>query len=494
LTADVYEADRLAALGRMELMDTAPEPEFDELVETAAAICDVPISLVTLLDDRRLWFKASIGLGMREMPRELAFCAQAIQLSDVLMVEDATVDPRFAENPLVTGEDHFRFYAGMPMQSPDGFPLGTLCVLDRVPRKLSTTQVSALRVLGRQVNARMELRLHRMQVERALVQAEEARVKLAASENLFQAFMNSGPFMSFLKSSDGRFLYYNKMFAEKLGITLDQWIGRLDYELFPPDLAQGYREMDKRVLETNATCVVTEPTVDSDGTIVHWKTYKFPCTDADGAKLIGGVSLDVTTELQRAEEVQRYQGELERANGQLQELAATDPLTGLANRRIFDERLTVEFAQSKRKKRALSVLMLDLDSFKRRNDLYGHQNGDEALQQFAKLLEGSVREGDLVARYGGEEFVALLPETDEAQAMQLAWRILEAMRAREWDYEPLTVSIGAASRDAATTSQRRLVNLADEALYAAKRAGKDRAVSYRDYYKQVVEEIAANPG
>jgi diguanylate cyclase (GGDEF)-like protein/PAS domain S-box-containing protein len=316
-------------------------------------------------------------------------------------------------------------------------------------------------------------------------------MKLTASERLFQTFMNSGPFMGFLKDTEGRFVYYNKLFAEKLGITQEEWIGREDYDLFPPEMARDYRKYDQQVLETNALCVMTEPTINADGTVSYWKTYKFPCADADGARLIGGVSLDVTVELQRAAELQGYQRELEKANGKLQELAATDSLTGLANRRVFDERLTVEFAQAKRKKRALSVLMMDLDRFKRRNDIYGHQQGDAALRQFARLLEACTRESDLAARYGGEEFVLLLPETDEPQAIQLANRILEMVRSATWEAEPLTTSIGVASLEPATVSAQRLVNLADEALYAAKKQGRDRYVSYADYYKQIVAEFEA---
>jgi GAF domain-containing protein len=162
------EDERLAALARMEIMDSEREPEFDELVETAAAICDVPISLITLLDDKRQWFKAVVGLAMRETPREVSFCTYAIQKPELLMVEDTTKDARFASNPAVTGVDPIRFYAGMPIASPDGFLLGTLCVVDRVPRKLTAIQIAALKVLGRQVTARMELRLQRMQMQRAL--------------------------------------------------------------------------------------------------------------------------------------------------------------------------------------------------------------------------------------------------------------------------------------------------------------------------------------
>ena len=486
------ETERLSALLRMELMDTPPEPEFDELVETVAAICDMPMSLVTLLDDRRQWFKAAIGLKVRETPREMAFCTYAIQQPDLLLVEDATADPRFSENPLVTGETHLRFYAGMPISSPDGFPLGTLCVLDRRPRQLTPTQIAALKVLARQVNARMELRLRRQHMEKALAEAKEAQAKLLASEQRFAAFMDSAPFMSFLKRSDGRFLFYNSVMAENFGITQQEWIGKSDTDLFPAELAARYHAHDLEVLTTQVLSVMTEPTLNGDGTTSHWKSYKFPCSDGEGGTLIGCVSVEVTEELLHEAQLRQYQAELEAVNLKLQDLAGTDSLTALANRRVFDERLALEFAQAKRKNRALSVLMLDLDGFKRRNDLYGHQRGDTTLQQFAMLLEKSTREGDLAARYGGEEFVLLLPETGEEQAMLLAERIVQRVRTATWECEPMTVSIGTASLDGATLNQQRLVHLADEALYEAKRSGKDRVVSYRDYYRQVVARIAEN--
>jgi diguanylate cyclase (GGDEF)-like protein len=183
-------------------------------------------------------------------------------------------------------------------------------------------------------------------------------------------------------------------------------------------------------------------------------------------------------------ELRRYQAQLEAANARLQELATTDPLTGLSNRRVFDDRLTAEFAQARRHGRALSVMLLDVDNFKQRNDLYGHDEGDATLRQFAGLLERSVRESDLVVRYGGEEFVLLLPETDETQALLLAGRILTAVREKTWQHAQMTVSGRVAGLQPTTINQYQLVSLADAALYTAKRAGKDREVSYAAHYQQ----------
>lgn len=180
----------------------------------------------------------------------------------------------------------------------------------------------------------------------------------------------------------------------------------------------------------------------------------------------------------REAKLQRYQAGLEAANAMLRELATTDPLTGLANRRMFDARLTAEYLQARRYKRPLSVMLLDADNFKRRNDKYGHDEGDLALKQLAELLTRTVRKSDLVVRYGGEEFVLLLPETDEERALKLGERILTAVRAQKWHMEPMTVSCGVADLCAAEKEHLQLVTCADKALYAAKRAGKDRVVGY----------------
>ncbi|CAN5470961.1 hypothetical protein BH10PSE17_BH10PSE17_02110 [soil metagenome] len=152
------ETLRLAALERYRILDTAREAEFDDIVTIAAQLCDVPMALISLVDDRRQWFKAAVGLEATETPREIAFCAHAIQQDDVFVVEDARLDARFAGNPLVTGDPHLRFYAGAPLETPDGFKLGTICVLDREPRAFSEQQHAALQALARQVMAQLELR------------------------------------------------------------------------------------------------------------------------------------------------------------------------------------------------------------------------------------------------------------------------------------------------------------------------------------------------
>jgi len=180
----------------------------------------------------------------------------------------------------------------------------------------------------------------------------------------------------------------------------------------------------------------------------------------------------------REAELQRYHQQLEAANLQLRELATTDPLTGLANRRVFDVRLSVDFAHARRYSRDMAVLILDVDNFKQRNDRFGHDEGDLTLRRLAALLARSVREADLVVRYGGEEFVLLLPETNEQQALLMSNRIMAMVRGYEWGHEQLTVSGGIADLQPSVMRPHEMVTRADKALYAAKRAGKDRFVGW----------------
>lgn len=158
------ESSRLETLRLYRILDTAAERAFDELAELAAAICEAPISLISLVDDQRQWFKARVGLEVEETPRCIAFCAHAIEGDDVMVVADATRDPRFADNPLVAGDPHIRLYAGAPLVVADGHRLGTLCVIDRRPRTLTPAQIQGLAVLSRAVVTQLELRRARYEV------------------------------------------------------------------------------------------------------------------------------------------------------------------------------------------------------------------------------------------------------------------------------------------------------------------------------------------
>lgn len=152
------EEERLRSLRSYEILDTLPEVQFDEIVELASELCGVPIALMSLVDDERQWFKSKVGLEATETHRDFAFCAHAILQESTLIVPDATQDDRFAQNPLVTSDPHVRFYAGTPLRTPSGVSLGTLCVIDREPRVMTPLQLHGLEILGKQIEAQLELR------------------------------------------------------------------------------------------------------------------------------------------------------------------------------------------------------------------------------------------------------------------------------------------------------------------------------------------------
>jgi PAS domain S-box-containing protein len=175
----INEALRLTALKELNIVDTAAEADFDDITKLASQICETPISLITLLDEHRQWFKSNQGLTIIETSRDVSFCHHAIQQPGILVVPNALEDDRFVNNPLVTGEPFIRFYAGAPIFTSEGFPLGTLCIIDRKPRILTSNQLFALRVLAKQVETLIILRSK-------ITTLENAEEKLVAFDSQFR--------------------------------------------------------------------------------------------------------------------------------------------------------------------------------------------------------------------------------------------------------------------------------------------------------------------
>ena len=280
------EAERLAALRDYDILDSEPERAFDDIVDLAARLFDAPMAVVSLVDEERQWFKAETGIGACETPIETSFCAHAIREQDRMVIPDATKDPRFASNDLVTGEMGLRFYAGHLLKSAEGLPLGTLCVLDTKPRPEGPTelQMKALEVLANQVMTQLNLR-------RALKHQQR-------SEAEFRAIADSMPQMVWSTLPDGHHDYYNARWYEFTGVPPGSTDGEAWNDVFHPEDQKRAWARWRHSLETGDPYEIeyrlkrhdgiycwtlgrAMPVRDEAGKIVRWFGT---CTDIDDLK------------------------------------------------------------------------------------------------------------------------------------------------------------------------------------------------------------------
>ena len=288
------EEDRLLVLSAFAVLDTPPEQAFDDLTWLAAQLCEKPMALVSLVDADRQWFKSRRGLDLESTPREQSFCAHALRSPEVLEVPDTLLDPRFANNPLVTGHPHLRFYAGAPLITADGYVLGTLCVLDSAPGRLSGVQRNQLRILAAQVISQLEVR------RQATALAAEVRARLVSDaalreqRRMLDGVLYNTDALIYAKDVTGMFVMAN---AELERVTRAEGglVGRTDHELFPAELADDYRRNDEQIMKAGSGQVFIEELVHPDGSNHTYRSTKFPLFDDAGAIIgIGGVSTDVT--------------------------------------------------------------------------------------------------------------------------------------------------------------------------------------------------------
>ncbi|MFA9187791.1 ATP-binding protein [Flavobacterium sp. FBOR7N2.3] len=210
----IREMDRLRDLDSYSIIDTLPEDEYDQLTELAAQICGTPISLISLLDDKRQWFKSHHGTHYTETPKEIAFCAHAIHnIDEVFIIEDARMDNRFYDNPIVVEDPNVVFYAGAPLVGQDGLPLGTICVIDNKPNELNESQIKSLKALSNQVMKLLELRKNKKRLENTLLEFENKNKELERF-----AYIAAHD----LKSPLGNITALTDFFTENYGEDLDK--------------------------------------------------------------------------------------------------------------------------------------------------------------------------------------------------------------------------------------------------------------------------------
>lgn len=287
------EHERIAALRAYGVLHTAPEADYDDLVALAARICETPTALISLVAEDEQWFKARVGLDAGSTSRDVSFCDHAMRGEGIMVVPDATADPRFADNPLVTGPPHIRFYAGAPLVSPEGHPLGSLCVIDSKPRPggLTDLQDETLTILARQVMAQMELR-------RTRSRSDITRGQLAESDAKFQAIADSMPQMVWSTLPDGFHDYYNARWYEFTGVPDGSTDGEAWNGMFHPDDQERAWSRWRHSLETGEPYEIeyrlrhrsgvyrwtlgrAMPILNEKGEIVRWFGT---CTDIDDLK------------------------------------------------------------------------------------------------------------------------------------------------------------------------------------------------------------------
>lgn len=336
------EPARLKAVHRYQILDTAQDYAFDRITALAARVLQVPVALISIVDSDRIWFKSRHGFELSEVAREPGLCASAILQYAPWVVTDAASDTRTLGNSLTTGKSGIRFYAGAALSTIEGYNLGTLCVMDRLPRSIGEAEVSILKDLACMAMHELELRF----AARQTWDAEEAVLE--------------------------------RLLREK-----------------------EHAEHD----------------------------------------------------------------------------ATHDALTGLGNRRQFEESFSTELNRIRRHGGRLCVAMADIDHFKRINDRYGHATGDEVLARFGELLRKQVRPTDVVARLGGEEFAILMPHTSISDAVATAERIrrLLAKRSVASPARTVTASFGVAELEDAEGRESLLLRV-DQAMYQAKRCGRNKVV------------------
>lgn len=478
------EDARLLTLADLDILDTPPEREFDAIVACARRHFGCKIALFSLVDETRQWFKAKCGLDASETPRSQAFCAHAIREADILVVEDARLDPRFAGNDLVLGPPHIRFYAGAPIRvaggGGDGFlAMGTLCIIDDQPRSFGEEDAAALRDFAQLIQTLLNARAELAIAKRTAEDRRDLLEKIDLTHWQFrqaERMANMGCWR--LTLADNRVAWSDQVYA----------IHGLPVGDDPPlDAALRFYPHHARAMITTTlthTARTGEPfDIETDFLTARGETRRIRTIgelEMQGGRphAIVGVFQDVTARFEMEEALRR--------------VAATDALTGLANRSRFNAEADRLLRVARADKSPMALLLIDLDHFKMVNDRCGHLVGDDLLRTVGARLTQPYLSGCFAARLGGDEFV-LIVTADHllADLPGLIRRLLvELCLPIEHPNGHIAVSgtIGATWVDRQVWDKDDLLHRADEALYTAKEARRGTACIHGS--PELIEQLA----
>ncbi len=487
------EAARLLDLARYHVLDTEREEPFNRITRLAARLLGTPVAVLNFVDQYRQWGKAMVGLTDTEAPREQSFCAWTIGSDQPFVVENATTDPRFQDNPMVTGDPHIHMYAGAPLKTPAGHRIGTLCVTDSRSHPLSGEDLQSLQDLA--ALAMQELELRRSLLDAARVadaqrrQAEELRQVLNHArvvEGISSLMDLDLPFEDALETAAS--LVSDAIAADFTAVLIRSGGG---YTVKVPRTGRIFpaavKEAAASLLSGNAGVLGTLGTLSSPVYLSEYSAspQSLPVLIDAGVQRVAYVPLGIGDDRPvmlvmrlRGPDVPdwrmqdkallevagrtvahalRRQAALEHAQGEARE----DGLTALLNRRAFDEDLRAAWTQGE----ATHLAVIDVDGLKRVNDREGHAQGDKLLTIFAQALKAEVGALGQVYRLGGDEFAILSQEPADAL---LEWTDIATRVARQTVLAPVGASVGVASR-AEVEGPEGLLSLADSRMYDMKR-------------------------
>jgi diguanylate cyclase (GGDEF)-like protein/PAS domain S-box-containing protein len=469
-TIPANESSRLAALHALEVLDTGPEAELDALVRVAFLVCGTPISLISLVDAERQWFKANVGLpGVSETHRDVAFCAHAILGDCVFEVPDARKDPRFEHNPLVTAGLKIRFYAGAPIRLSDGSQIGTLCVIDGKPHRLSPDQREVLSSLAtaaaQALEGRRAIRRSRQLADDLAEQHELMRVTLGA---IGDAVITTNP--------QGLVAWMNAAAEEMTGWTSDAARERPLEAVF-----SVHGQVDRQPVSQLVSRCLAGGSLDegaAHGILVARHGQEFGIESSVSAiRSEGGPALGVVIVFRDVTEHRRLSVELHYR-------ASHDSLTGLVNRAEFETLLSRAWRTARDRCVEHALLVIDLDRFKLVNDTCGHAAGDRLLRTVGEMLREAVRANDVVARLGGDEFAVLLERCPADKAQEIGRVLCERMDQFRFVHEEHRMRIGTSIGQVAVHGRwenfGEILQAGDASCYAAKEAGRNRVHRWLD--------------
>jgi diguanylate cyclase (GGDEF)-like protein len=459
--SNVDEAQRLAVLAHLGILDTAPEREFDTIVQSAQRLLNCPIALISFIDETRQWFKARCGVDASEMPRELAFCDPAVAADDALIVPDTAKDARFVDHPLVTGIPFIRFFAGMPIRariSTDDdrrVPLGTLCVVDTIPRQMDFEQIEILRRLAQLVEVLLDSRASLLAIAAIAAERQRALERVDRTDRQFRQAERMANIGSWRLALADRSMTCSDQTYVIHGLPVgDGNHAPLTIGFYPPHERARVNAALKETVETGVPFDYETDFITAQGQHRRIRSMgEIEWQDGIAGAVIG-VMQDVT---------ERYA--MEQA---LRRIAFTDELTQLASRARFNQIIDEAIADAT----PMALFIIDLDHFKSVNDRCGHHTGDRVLRLLASRLHAPYLMDSFAARLGGDEFVVLITSPrllpDLTGLLQQLLADLRHVVTEDSVTIEASATIGACLFDADIQTRGEFLKRADRALYLAK--------------------------